>query len=72
MSNSPSSLSQQQARYRQRQIGKGLGLLYASLVREQLPAGLLQLLAEADLAQQRRCSPALPSMTPHSSLNLSL
>ena len=43
-----------EARHRQKQIGKGLGRLYESLISENLPPGFLELLAQADQLKRAR------------------
>ncbi len=46
-------LNQQAARFRQRSIGRALRMVYAGVVAEPPPEGLLLLLAEADQAHTR-------------------
>jgi hypothetical protein len=46
--------SLQEARFRQRCIGKAMSQLYAGLTSEELPEDLLSLLAAADLMLQAR------------------
>jgi hypothetical protein len=55
--------SLQEARFRQRRIGKALGQVYAGLTNEGAPEDFLDLLALADLAQAQRQQPLFPSTT---------
>lgn len=50
--------SLQEARFRQRRIGKAMSQLYARLTSEEPPEELVSLLAQADLRQQTRPRPS--------------